>query len=391
MKRLLAAISLGVVAMVFGPQISAANSNFDCGGGGSEANTNACAARWEAANVRAHAAMGSYGSSARTCLTSYAAFLDRLAAGWVASGKYSEPSDAVPCGKRPDVARRDDGLLAKLCPGRIWSSANRGSVDCDIEHLYRTPPSTLSENEKRILVRAATNVVPPPAERVAVVSAPVHVRTAIDAFNAGLENGSFEARLADFTEAIRLDPNFAEAYTRRGNLFANRGSNDERAIADYTDAIRLDPHLALAYYGRGTMYIKTKVFDHGIADLTEAMRLNPRYALAFNNRGWAYAHLAVPDDNSAIADYTAALSLDSALAASYGGRGASYARKGDNDRAVADDSEAIRLAPTYAEWRKKRGEAYSALGDKIHAAADFEEAHRLDPTFVVPVGSDAKP
>jgi virginiamycin B lyase len=167
MNRILAAIAAGIViAIVFVPPVSAANSNFECRGD-SVAIANACAARWEAANVRAHAAMGSYGTSSRACLVSYAAFLERSAAGWVASGKLPDTSAATPC-NRPDVARLDDGLLSKLCPGKVWRYSNRGSPGCDIEHLYRTPPSTLTENERRILVRAATGSEPGPAARLAL-------------------------------------------------------------------------------------------------------------------------------------------------------------------------------------------------------------------------------
>jgi tetratricopeptide (TPR) repeat protein len=56
--------------------------------------------------------------------------------------------------------------------------------------------------------------------------------------------------IADFTEAIRLDPKSAIAYNSRGN--ANREDHD-RAIADYTAAIRLDPK-SQAYKNRGIVY-----------------------------------------------------------------------------------------------------------------------------------------
>jgi tetratricopeptide (TPR) repeat protein len=55
-----------------------------------------------------------------------------------------------------------------------------------------------------------------------------------------------------FTEPIRLDPNFAEAYNNRGVACYAKGKYD-RAVADYNQAIALNPHYVLAYYNRGPM------------------------------------------------------------------------------------------------------------------------------------------
>ena len=64
--------------------------------------------------------------------------------------------------------------------------------------------------------------------------------------------------IAYFTEAIRLDPNYASAFRDRGQLYEDRGDN-EQAIADYTEAIRLDPKDVLAYFRRGRVYACTAV------------------------------------------------------------------------------------------------------------------------------------
>ena len=68
------------------------------------------------------------------------------------------------------------------------------------------------------------------------------------------------------------------AYSGRGSAYVGKGDYD-KAIADYTEAMRLDPKLADAYCGRGGAYVKGDC-DKAIADYSEAIRLNPRYALA---------------------------------------------------------------------------------------------------------------
>src|SRR5262245_27566591 len=67
------------------------------------------------------------------------------------------------------------------------------------------------------------------------------------------EKGEHHQAIADFTEAIRLDPNFGSAYNNRGNSYAKKGDHD-KAIADYTEAIRLDSNDGLAFYRRGNSY-----------------------------------------------------------------------------------------------------------------------------------------
>ena len=71
------------------------------------------------------------------------------------------------------------------------------------------------------------------------------------AFESGVaasQKGDPDAAIADFTEAIRFNPKFADAYYGRGTVYAGKGDFDQ-AIADYEVVIRLDPQQADAYTG----------------------------------------------------------------------------------------------------------------------------------------------
>lgn len=97
----------------------------------------------------------------------------------------------------------------------------------------------------------------------------------------------YDSKIADYTEAIRLNPQYALAYYNRGNARSDKGDKDG-AIADYTEAIRLNAQFANAYYGRGFVRSNKGDKDGAIADFTEAIRLNPQYADAYWGRGFAY-------------------------------------------------------------------------------------------------------
>ena len=78
--------------------------------------------------------------------------------------------------------------------------------------------------------------------------------------------------MADYTEAIRIDPNYAEAYHARGWAYCVHG-NHVNAIADFTEAIRIDPHYAFAYYDRGMTYQEQNDTAKADADFAKAKEL----------------------------------------------------------------------------------------------------------------------
>src|SRR5690242_15224276 len=61
----------------------------------------------------------------------------------------------------------------------------------------------------------------------------------------------------------------AAAFNKRGNAYRAKGDL-ERAIADYDEAIRLDPGDASAFVNRGLAYAAKRDFDQAIANCSEA-------------------------------------------------------------------------------------------------------------------------
>src|SRR5947207_2714319 len=78
-----------------------------------------------------------------------------------------------------------------------------------------------------------------------------------------------------------------------------------KSIADYNEAVKLEPKNALAFNNRGTAYSERGESDAAIADFSAAIKHNARFASAYFNRANAYA--AKGEVDRAIADYTAAI------------------------------------------------------------------------------------
>jgi tetratricopeptide (TPR) repeat protein len=117
----------------------------------------------------------------------------------------------------------------------------------------------------------------------------------------------YDGAIADYNEAIRLNPSYALAYFDRGNAYFAKRDYD-LAIAGYSEAIRLDPSYPFAYFNRGTAYYNKRHYDLAIADYGDFIRLDPKQAIAYSKRGLAYA--ALGRRKEAIADFVRALSLD---------------------------------------------------------------------------------
>ena len=169
--------------------------------------------------------------------------------------------------------------------------------------------------------------------------------------------------------------NRAVAYTNRGHLYRDKGDLDH-AVADYSQAITLDPKLVPAYNARSRVYHVKGDLEHAMVDYNQAITLDPKNVLAHNNRGLVYG--AKGDLEHAIADFNQVTTLDPTNAQAYNFRGRAYQDKGDLEHAMADYNPAIKLDPKYAQAYINRGHVYQVKGDTAHAAADNERAIALE-------------
>ena len=89
-------------------------------------------------------------------------------------------------------------------------------------------------------------------------------------------------------------PLTAEEYFNKANNYADKGEY-QLAIDNYTECLRINPDFATAYYNRGNMYGKElKSYKDAIADYTRAIKIDPDYVDAYNNRGIAKANAGLP-------------------------------------------------------------------------------------------------
>ncbi|TAJ35213.1 MAG: tetratricopeptide repeat protein [Reyranella sp.] len=193
--------------------------------------------------------------------------------------------------------------------------------------------------------------------------------------------GQTDRALADYSEAIRVDPKGSLAFLGRGVLLASRKRSYDRAIEDFSRAIELEPKNADAYIARGNAY--SQIGDNGraIADLDKAIAIAPDDAQAYVVRGLAYNRRN--EIAPALRDYTKALEIDPRIAAALANRAAIYAYEGKQDLAIRDLDQAISIEPDNPVALYNRGYAHFAKGEYDKAIDDYSKAIELDPTMGV--------
>ena len=189
-------------------------------------------------------------------------------------------------------------------------------------------------------------------------------------------NFVWENELTLWDDAAHKSPQKARPYNNRGNAYA-QGGNLPQAISDYTMAIGIDRNYADAYYNRGNAYDNQSNFTQAISDYTKAIEINPRYAKAYNNRGVTYGH----EDNlpQAISDYTRAIGIDHNYADAYYNRGNAYDDQGSFAQAILNFTRAIEINPKYADAYYNRGSVYSSQRKFPQAILDYTRAIEIDP------------
>jgi tetratricopeptide (TPR) repeat protein len=249
-----------------------------------------------------------------------------------------------------------------------------------------------------------------------IISSPSHLSKNFEHFfRSGITEtaaGKYQQALSDFTQTIKLKPDFAPAYSDRclvqmklqnyvdakqdctkaiqlqsynESAYLNRGlahyqlGEYAAAIADYHNLLNWKPNSLEANYNLGLAHSAQKEYKEALADYDRALdRISSadrvQLATIYNSRGSVYFDLG--DYSSAREDYDRALNFDRGNIVAYYNRACVCHKQGRYLDAIADFTVAIERDPNYAEAYVNRGLIRDRLGEEKAALADLRRGAR---------------
>jgi tetratricopeptide (TPR) repeat protein len=172
-------------------------------------------------------------------------------------------------------------------------------------------------------------------------------KTFLDIGMRNSENSEFSEAIDAFRHAIKLKPDYAEAYFRLGNVYyslhrytealesykkaveiqpeykdahitlgfvASLLSRYDEAVKSLKKVVELDPNNAKSYYNLGKIYLETEEYTKAAEAFDQAVTLEPDFAEAHYNLGVSYLNLGDDKLDAALKEYTILKKLNSGLA-----------------------------------------------------------------------------
>ncbi|WP_158534892.1 tetratricopeptide repeat protein [Mucilaginibacter hurinus] len=221
----------------------------------------------------------------------------------------------------------------------------------------------------------------------------------------------FDRAIISLTSAINLHPQYADAYSLRGNAYYRKKEYDI-AIADYKESLKLRPDVAAVYYNMGDAYLLKGQNADAIKMFKEAVRSGPQDINNYNGLLRAYSttdnmaaldmcneiirrfpgvssgyssraamYVTMNQYDKGIKDYEVAIGMEPNNAYLYQNRGIAYRKHKKYDQAISDFNQALRLMPDQWQWHAYKAYIYADKGSKDLAIASINEALRIKPEW----------
>ena len=166
--------------------------------------------------------------------------------------------------------------------------------------------------------------------------------------------GNYDRSIAECTQAISLNPQFVEAYLKRGITYAELGEL-EHALADFDSVVELDPQYLDAYIQQAWIYFRMGNYPLAIRNCRDVQDfIDPDSTLT----------VADPIENNLSFCSNYLLGIINALSE------LEY-------YSIEYFTKSIEISPDHFSARYHRGILYYQLGDIARSTIDFEVARKI--------------
>jgi len=179
-------------------------------------------------------------------------------------------------------------------------------------------------------------------------------------------------------EALLIDPNYAEAWSNRGNAL-NDLKRHEEALASYERSLELKPDYAEAWSNRGVALNDLKRHEEALASYERSIKLKPDNAKAWSNRGNTLNDLKRHEE--ALASYERSLELKPDYAEAWSDRGVALNALKRHEEALASYERSTEFKPDYAEALYNKGLLQLAQRDFLSGFENYRWRWKVKDFF----------
>lgn len=185
-----------------------------------------------------------------------------------------------------------------------------------------------------------------------------------------------ELQLADFSEAIKVDPKNTEALQARG-LYYLAKNEDEKAAEDFAKLLEADDDNIGALNALAEALTNQKKFDEALKLIERVIAANPKASIGYTAR--ARIRVMQGDEAGGLEDLNKALETDGNDVAALLMRARYYYGKKEIDKAKADVDRALTIRPGMVQGILMQAVMAAEKGNFTEAIANMELLANADP------------
>lgn len=188
--------------------------------------------------------------------------------------------------------------------------------------------------------------------------------------------GKYKESLISYERALQINSNDHEAWQSRGNVLGHLGRYEE-AIASYDCSLQIDPNQYISWYDRGLALSVLGRYKEAILSFDKTLTINPNQYRSWYNRGVVLGNLGRYTE--ALNSYDIALKLNPNDREVWKNQGAMLGNLERYEEEIFAYKKALELDDSDYEIWYNQGLAFRQLGRYEEAVVSFDKALELNP------------